>query len=92
MFSEIHCIVHGKVQRVGYRDFIQHTAKKLDLTGWVKNKENETVEVLAQGIPDDLKLFIEALHSGSVLAKIDSVAVDWQTPKELHDDFTVIFS
>lgn len=91
MFSEIHCIVKGKVQMVGYRDFVQRLAKKLNLTGWVKNMDDGSVEVLAQGIPDDLKACIEELNSGSVLAKVESIAVDWRTPAEQFDDFVVIF-
>lgn len=92
MFTEIYCIVSGKVQRVGYRDFVQRMAKERGLKGWVKNREDGTVEILAQGYPDDLKACIEALHTGSVLAKVDSVAVDWRTPKHQFDDFSVLIS
>ena len=91
MFTEIYCIVSGKVQRVGFRDFVQRSAREHKLTGWVKNREDGTVEICAQGYPDDLKLFIEELHNGSVLARVESVAVDWRTPKELFDDFVVSF-
>ena len=88
---EIYCIVHGKVQNVGYRDFVQRSAKKHSVTGWVQNKEDGTVEICAQGIPDDLKSFVEELNSGSVLAEVESVAVDWRTPEKHFDDFIVIF-
>lgn len=91
MFTEIHCMVHGNVQLVGYRDFVQKIAHTRNLTGWVKNREDGTVEILAQGMPDDLKACIEDLHQGSVLAEVESVAVDWRTPKEHFEDFIVIF-
>ena len=91
MFSEIFCVVNGKVQMVGYRDFVQRTAKKYSVTGWVQNRGNGTVEVLAQGVPDDLKACIEEFHSGSVLSQVESVAVDWRTPTKRFDDFVVIF-
>ena len=91
MFTQVHCIIAGKVQGVAYRDFTQRVAKDCELTGWVKNREDGTVEVLAQGLPDNLKSFIEQLHEGSVLASVDSVGVDWQTPAEHFDDFVVIF-
>lgn len=91
MFTEIHCIIIGKVQGVNYRGFVQEAAKKHNLTGWVRNKDDGTVEVVAQGVPDDLKACIKDLHTGPVLAKVESVAVDWRSPEELFDDFSVIF-
>jgi acylphosphatase len=91
MFSEVHCIVSGKVQQVAYRDFVQHTANEYGVTGWVRNKDDGTVELVAQGIPDDLKECIERFNTGSVLAHVVGVAVDWRTPEKLYDDFVVIY-
>ena len=92
MFSEIYCIAQGKVQRVGYRDFVERYVKECGLTGWIKNREDGSVEMVIQGIPDDLKICIEALNQGSVLAKVDSLAVDWRTPAKLYGEFQVISS
>ena len=89
MFSEVFCIISGKVQRVGYRDFVAKAAKEHGLVGYVKNREDGDVEVLAQGLPDELKLFIEELYEGSVLADVASVGADWRTPKKQYDDFEV---
>ena len=76
---------------VGYRDFAQRVAKKYNVVGWVKNKDDGTVEIVAQGILDDLKGFIEELNSGSVLAEVTSVDVEWRTGKEHFNDFIVIY-
>lgn len=80
------------VQRVGYRDFVDRYAREHGLTGWVKNKDDGSVETLLQGIPDELKACIEMLHEGSVLARVSSVAVEWRTPAKLCDEFKVISS
>lgn len=91
MFSEIYCVVSGKVQGVGYRAFVESVARERGVTGWVKNNpEKGTVEVLFQGIPDVLKECTLDLHIGSVLSRVESVAVDWRTPKEQFDDFKVL--
>lgn len=90
MFTEIYCVITGKVQRVGYRDFVERIARERNLTGWVANKENGTVEVLLQGLPDELKECIEELHIGSVLSRVDGVAVDWRTPKKQCNEFKVL--
>ena len=92
MFTEAHCIVEGRVQGVFYRDFVQNTAVKHGLTGWTKNLPEGQVEIVAQGTPDDLKLFVEKLHEGSSSAHVESVSVDWRTPTEHFDDFVVIYS
>lgn len=86
---EIYCIVSGKVQNVAYRYFAEDAATELGLSGWVRNKSDGTVEVLAQGDTDALKAFVEYLHEGSLNAKVEGVAVDWQTPKKVFDDFSV---
>lgn len=91
MFSEIYCVITGKVQGVGFRAFVESLANTYRVTGWVRNnKETGAVEVLMQGIPDVLKECTEALNTGSVLSKVASMSVDWRTPREQLDDFKVI--
>ena len=90
MFTEIHCVATGEVQRVGYRDFVEGVARERGLTGWVKNREDGAVEILLQGIPDDLKLATQELQIGSVLSRVESIAVDWRTPAQQFDTFKVI--
>lgn len=88
---EIHCVVSGLVQQVSYRTYVQDSATLLGICGWVENLPDGTVEVLAQGEKDLLNDFVEYLHEGSLKAKVESVAVDWQTPKVIYDDFSVKF-
>lgn len=92
MFSEIYCVVRGRVQRVGYRDFIEKYTKEHGLFGWIKNSEDGSVEVVIQGTPDELKECIEVLNQGSLLAKVESLSVDWRTPAKQFDEFRVISS
>jgi acylphosphatase len=92
MFTEVHCYISGRVQGVAYRDFVQNEANQHHLTGWVKNLSDGRVEILAQGLPDDLKEFTKELQHGSVLAKVESVGAEWGTPTKRFDDFTVIYN
>ena len=86
---EISCTASGKVQNVAYRVYVQDAAVKLELAGWVKNLPGGTVEIVAQGMPDVLKDFVEYLHEGSLLAKVESVSIDWRTAKKVLEDFSV---
>jgi acylphosphatase len=91
MFSEIFCVITGKVQGVGFRVYVESVSRERGVTGWVRNnREKGTVEVLFQGVPDVLKECIEDLQSGSVLSRVESVAVDWRTPKEQFSEFKVL--
>lgn len=92
MFSEIHCMVSGKVQRVGYRDFVEQYAKEHALYGWIKNHENGAVEIVLQGTPDELKASIEVLNQGSSLSRVENMAIDWRSPEKPCDEFRVIAS
>ncbi len=88
---EMYCIVSGKVQGVRYRDYVQVSAGELGVCGWVKNLPDGTVEVCAQGLPDQLKDFVEYLHEGSLAARVDTVSIDWRTVKVKQDDFSIRF-
>lgn len=87
---EIHCVINGTVQNVRYRDYVQTSAMTLELVGWVRNMQNGTVEVVAQGSPEVLKEFVEYLHEGSLLSCVEAVSVDWGTVKRPHDEFSII--
>ena len=89
---EIFCIVSGKVQGVMYRDFIQRSAKDVEVTGSIKNNADLTVEVTAQGTLDNLKEFVEYLHEGSILSEVQGVSVEWRTAKKQFTDFVVIYT
>lgn len=89
--TEIHCIVTGKVQNVRYRDYVQVSATQLGIVGWVKNRDDGTVEIHAQGIPDVLKNFVEYLHEGSLQAKVEAVSVEWATVRTEYTDFSIHF-
>ncbi|MCB9810653.1 MAG: acylphosphatase [Candidatus Nomurabacteria bacterium] len=88
--NEIRCTVTGKVQGVRYRDYVQNAAGELGLVGYVKNQFDGSVMVVAQGEPDSLKELVEYLHEGSLLAKVEGVAIEWGTARVTYDDFSVL--
>lgn len=87
--TEIYCIVTGKVQNVSYRDYVQVSALSLGVTGWVRNLQDGSVAICAQGLPDNLKEFVEYLHEGSLQAKVEGVSVEWRTTRKTNDDFSI---
>lgn len=87
---EMYCVVTGKVQQVAYRAYVQESATELEVVGYVRNLSDGSVEILAQGLPDTLKEFVEYLHEGSLMAKVESVAVDWRSPRKTFSEFSVL--
>ena len=69
-------IVTGRVQGVGFRDYVQRQAVRLDLMGFVRNREDgRSVEVVAEGDGSVLSDFAQALRRGPGLARVDDVDV-----------------
>ncbi|MBI1257758.1 MAG: acylphosphatase [Chloroflexi bacterium] len=76
--EQLHAIVHGRVQGVGFRDFTQHRADELGLTGWVRNESDGTVEVTAEGERATLERFAALLRRGPQSAQVTQVDLDWR--------------
>jgi acylphosphatase len=73
----LHAVVRGRVQGVGYRATTLDEARRLGLAGWVRNRYDGTVEVLAEGSAAKLRLLLDYLHRGPWGASVTSVAEDW---------------
>lgn len=87
--KEIKCIVYGKVQMVMFRDFVVRSANKLGIVGAVRNINNGTVEVIAQGDDVSLTTLIKRLHKGSFLSHVVRVVVVWREPTEVFTQFNL---
>jgi acylphosphatase len=48
------------------------------------------VYVVAQGLPDVLKEFVEYLNEGSSLSKVESVGIDWRSASATYSEFSVL--
>ena len=68
--------VQGFVQGVGYRHFALHAARRLGLSGWVRNRSDGTVEALISGSPDAIEAMLAALRRGPPGARVRSVRLD----------------
>jgi len=82
--AAVHLRVQGRVQGVFYRAKTQKKAEALVLTGWVKNCDDGSVEIHAEGNKANLEELIEWCHRGPALAKVSNVDLSWLEPEGLH--------
>lgn len=73
--------IRGKVQGVFFRESMKDEAKKLGVTGWVRNRSDGSVEALVQGEEELVTAIIQWAHRGPGRARVDSVEVT-ETPAE----------
>lgn len=73
--TRYHMIFSGRVQSVGFRYRAVHAAGSLGLTGWVRNCGDGTVEVEAQGRPEEIRRMVEMIADSSYI-EIDDVRTD----------------
>lgn len=77
--ARLHAIVEGRVQGVGFRYFVLEVADSLGVTGWVRNRWDETVEVMAEGDPAALEKLLAALKRGPRASFVTEIKVEWQS-------------
>ena len=70
-----HVIVEGQVQGVFFRESTRREASHLDLSGWVRNVKDGTVEVMLAG-PDRVAAMLDWLKRGSPRSRVDKLRVE----------------
>ncbi|WP_394237806.1 acylphosphatase [Niallia oryzisoli] len=86
---QLHIIVSGKVQGVGYRYFSQMKAVQYGVTGWAKNLADNSVEIVAVGSKDQLDPFVEELRIGNPFSKISDMEITESEVTEQFNSFTI---
>jgi acylphosphatase len=71
----VRLVITGRVQGVGYRAWAMHTAARLGLRGWVRNRADGTVEALVTGEETTVTAMLEACRQGPRAARVAKVTV-----------------
>lgn len=76
--AQLHAVVRGHVQGVGFRYFVVDRAEDLDLVGYVRNLgDGRAVEVVAEGPRDDLEKLLVELWNGPRGSRVAGVETHW---------------
>jgi DNA ligase D-like protein (predicted 3'-phosphoesterase) len=86
--TAIRANVRGSVQGVGFRDATVRRAHRLGVMGWVRNTDEGSVAVHAEGPPEAVDELVEFLHKGPPSAGVSGVQIE-QAKVEGHEQFAV---
>jgi len=82
-------VVSGRVQGVGFRYFIQDTALREGVTGWVRNLPDGRVEARVEGEADAVNRVEVAIRSGPRGARVQTLFVDIEDVSGAYETFSV---
>jgi len=89
--ESIHLEISGRVQGVGFRWFVVDKARRLQLSGWVKNRPDGNVEIAASGKSEALAQLESAVSSGPPGAQVKKVSkLSEVAPDSLQSPFAIV--
>ncbi|MGB9789810.1 MAG: acylphosphatase [Thermotoga caldifontis] len=81
--------IFGHVQGVGFRHFTYRIARRLNVRGYVRNAEDGTVEIHAEGDEENLEQFLAQVSRGPTMAVVTDVCVE-EIPVQGYEDFEIV--
>jgi len=88
--KRVQLIVKGRVQGVFFRAAAQREARRLGVAGWVKNRTDGSIELLAEGEEDAIKEIVSWANHGPTAARVDQVDVRWRGYTGEFFEFAII--
>ena len=89
MDMRVHIIVIGHVQGVGFRYYTFKRAREINVTGYVKNLPDGTVEIEAEGDRSQLEELIDLVKVGPRSAVVNGVSISWEEFTGEYEKFQV---
>jgi len=75
--ASFHATIQGRVQGVFFRTSVEERALQLSLTGYVRNRPGNLVEVMAEGDKPNLEKLLEYLKVGPPAASVKDIITTW---------------
>jgi acylphosphatase len=88
--QRLHALIKGHVQGVGFRYFVRESAAAFPVTGWVRNRHDGNVELVAEGDRADLEKLLGIVKEGPRGSLVTSVRVTWEETTGEFDKFGIL--
>ena len=89
MKTRAHIILYGKVQNVSFRIGTQKHAILNNLKGWVKNKNDSTVEIIVEGEEENIKKLLGWCSKGPISSYVEDRKVEYSKYKKEFNTFSI---
>jgi acylphosphatase len=89
MEEKIRVLVQGRVQGIGYRNFVKKYAKMLGLKGYVRNLPENKVEAILCGEKSDIERMIDIMKNNHPLAKVKDIKIEKLQSETNFSDFHI---
>ena len=89
MYTRAYIIFKGKVQGVFFRANTERRAIELNLTGWVRNLRDGSVEAMIEGPKETINELIEWCKKHQPHAVIEDVNIIWKEYMNEFDNFEI---
>lgn len=89
MRDAVRLVISGRVQGVGFRYATATAARRLGVSGWVRNQPDGTVEVVATGDADAVRALVDWCHHGPPGARVTQVSRGPAPPEVPTESFTI---
>ncbi|OGG29860.1 hypothetical protein A2971_01375 [Candidatus Gottesmanbacteria bacterium RIFCSPLOWO2_01_FULL_46_21] len=87
--QRVHLIISGDVQGVGFRAWVRGQARDLGCVGWVKNRQDEGVEVVAEGM--QVEELVKRCQKGPDVSLVEKVDTRWSEATGEFVNFSVVY-
>jgi len=91
MDAHAHMIVSGLIQGVGFRYFVMQHARRMQLTGWVKNLLSSEVEINVEGPRGLIESLIQNLRVGNGYSKVNDIQIQWEEITHQYTGFDITY-
>ena len=88
--KRIHLVIRGRVQGVYFRAATQREARRLGITGWIKNRPDGSIELVAEGDEDAIKELTNWTSHGPSTARVDHVDTRWRGYTGEFPEFQIV--
>ena len=92
MRARAHVVVSGDVQGVFFRQETKRQAEAHDVNGWVRNRDDGSVEAVFEGEKQDVKALVEFCKHGPSGAMVTNVDVKWENFTGEFNDFKILYA
>jgi acylphosphatase len=75
MIREVYLKIDGRVQGIGFRRWAVNEAQRIGgISGWVRNEDDGSVEILMRGEEDNINKMIKSCYQGPMFARVDKIS------------------